>query len=448
MTIMDGTDDQSTPSLWGLNVYPLRAALDREFHARLYGDVQPPVRVMHLAMLSEPSQTERTLEYVARLCEHFGVAPPSSEDAAHVNVRCSETLSLRWERHQEFSTYTFFLSGEFDEPFSDVFGALPLTTWFGGIPGNLLVATQIAFEPATAPARSLEQLQEVFGTAYLVGSEVSDGNASVFSDFLASRDGFSRILVRDHRLTGHQPGRLMQRLLEIETYRAMAILDFPRMRLMTQELSRMEERLSDLTASLAQDTDHEHDKQILQELMRLAGETEHISASTAYRFSAGRAYHALVQHRLEKLRETRIEGLPLVREFLERRFAPAMRTIEAAHERLRRLSERVARAATLLRTTVDVALEEQNSALLASMDHRVKMQLRLQEMVEGLSIIVIGYYFTGLLGYVYKALARLGLPIDVDVTIAVSIPCVLLGIWLTVSWRRKKLMSTPPGKPP
>ncbi|MCL2309936.1 MAG: DUF3422 domain-containing protein [Proteobacteria bacterium] len=445
---MNEPADRATPPLWGLNIYPLRVALDREFHARPYEDVQLPLRVMHLVMLSEPSQTEQTHEHMARLCQHFGVATRASGDAAHFSVRCSETLSLRWERHQEFSTYTFFLSGAFDEPFSNVFEALLPATFLGNLPGHLLVATQIAFESASTPERSLSQLHELFGTTHLVGSHASNGSAGVFSDFLAGRDGFSRILVRDRHLTGHQPGRLVQRLLDIETYRALAILDFPRMRLLTQELSRMEQHLSDLTASLAQDTDHEHDKQNLQDLMRLAGETEHISASSAYRFAAGRAYHALVRHRLEELREMRIEGLPPIHEFLERRFAPAMRTIEAAHERLEHLSQRVARAATLLRTTVDVALAEQNSTLLASMDQRVKLQLRLQEMVEGLSIVVIGYYLTSLLGYGYKALAYLGAPINVDLAIAVTIPFVLLGIGLTIRWRRKKLMAARPGASP
>ncbi|MDR0769743.1 MAG: DUF3422 domain-containing protein [Burkholderiales bacterium] len=442
---MNEPADLSAPPLWGLNIYPLRETLDREFHARPCENVQPPARIMHLVMVTEPSQADQTHEHVARLCQHFGVTAPTSGDAAHFSMRCSETLSLKWERHQEFSTYTFFLSGAFAEPFSPAFETALPTAWLGDIPGDLLVATQIAFEPASAPARSLAQLHELFGTTQLIGAHAINGSASVFSDFLASRDGSSRILVQDHHLTGHQPGRLVQRLLDIETYRAMAILGFPRMRLLTQELSRMEQHLSDLTASLAQDSDHEHDKQNLQELMRLAGETEHISASFAYRFSAGRAYHALVQHRLKALRETRIEGLPPIHEFLERRFAPAMRTIEAAHERLERLSQRVARAATLLRTTVDVALAEQNSSLLASMNQRVKLQLRLQEMVEGLSIFILGYYLTGLLGYGYKALAHLGVPIDVDLTIAATIPFVLLSIWLTIRWRRKKLMETHPG---
>ncbi|MDR2016550.1 MAG: DUF3422 domain-containing protein [Burkholderiales bacterium] len=442
---MNESDNFSASSLWGLNIYPLRTALDREFHARPYENVQPPLRVMHLVMVTEPPQAEQTHEHVARLCEHFGVAAPMPGDTAHFRTRCNETLSLKWERHQEFSTYTFFLSGVFVEPFSDIFETLLPAAWLGSIPGDLLVAIRLAFEPATTPARTLAQLHEIFGTTHLVGAQVISGNASVYSDFLADHNGFSHILVQDHRLTGHQPGRLVQRLLDIETYRAMAILGFPRMRYLTQELSRMEQHLSALTASLAQDSDPEHDKKILQELMRLAGETEHISAMAAYRSSAGRAYHALVQHRLKELRETRIEGLPPIHEFLERRFAPAMRTIEAAHERLERLSQRVARAATLLRTTVDVALAEQNSARLASMNQRVKLQLRLQEMVEGLSVVVIGYYLTSLLGYCYKALAHMGVPINVDIAIAATIPFVLLGIGLTVRWRRKKLMATHTG---
>lgn len=439
---MNEPNARPSSPLWGMAIYPSRDALDREFHARPYEDVQSPLRAMHLVMMTEPSQAGQTHEHVTRLCQHFGIVAPSSADAAQFSARCNETLSLKWERHQEFSTYTFFLAGAFDEPFSDAFDALLPAAWLGDIPGNLLVATRLAFEPTTAPLRSLEQLQELFGTIHLVGANVSNGGASVFSDFLASQDGFSRILVHDHRMTGHQPGRLVQRLFDIETYRAMAILDFPRMRLLTQEMSRMEQHLSSLTASLAQDTDHEHDKQNLQELMRLAGETEHISASSAYRFSAGRAYHALVEHRLEELRETRIEGMPIIHEFLERRFAPAMRTIESARERLEHLSRRVGRAATLLRTTVDVALAEQNGTLLASMDKRVKLQLRLQEMVEGLSIVILGYYLTSLLGYGYKALATLGVPFNVDLAVGATIPFVLLGIWMTIRWRRKKLMET------
>jgi uncharacterized membrane-anchored protein len=48
----------------------------------------------------------------------------------------------------------------------------------------------------------------------------------------------------------------------------------------------------------------------------------------------------------------------------------------------------------------------QNQSLLASMDRRAKLQLRLQQTVEGLSIAAIVYYMAGLVGYVANALGH------------------------------------------
>ena len=60
------------------------------------------------------------------------------------------------------------------------------------------------------------------------------------------------------------------------------------------------------------------------------------------------------------------------------------------------LSLRATRAADLLRTRVDVALQAQNQSLLESMDSRSALQLRLQQTVEGLSVVAISYYAVGL----------------------------------------------------
>ncbi|MDR1530002.1 MAG: DUF3422 domain-containing protein [Burkholderiales bacterium] len=430
--------------LWGLKTYPLREALNREFHARPPEMVYPPLRAMHLVMVISPEQrdTVKEHEHISRLHRHFGLTVSDDHSSTHTSMRCNERLLAKWERHLEFSTYTFFYHGEFIDPFENVFQKLMPEDWLSSIPGELLVATQLALVPSSSSVYSPEQLSNLFNTPYLVGAQALNGNASVFSNFLADSEGFSKILVHDHHMTGHQAGRLVQRLLDIETYRAMAILGFPRMRKLTEELERMELRLGSLTEMLADNGNLSQEQRILDDLMQLAGETEHMVASFAYRFSAGQAYHALVQHRLDELRETRIEGLPTIREFLQRRFAPAMRTIDAAYARQERLSRRVARTATLLRTRIDVALAQQNRDLLASMNQRVKLQLRLQETVEGLSIFVLGYYMVSLIAYGYKALDNLGLPINLELVTAGTIPFVLIGIWLTIRWRRKKLMAS------
>ena len=61
---------------------------------------------------------------------------------------------------------------------------------------------------------------------------------------------------------------------------------------------------------------------------------------------------------------------------------------------------------SVLRTRIDLILQRQNLAMLEGMHATAKHQVKLQETVEGLSIIVISYYLTGLAGYVFKAMEK------------------------------------------
>src|SRR5262249_8585750 len=78
------------------------------------------------------------------------------------------------------------------------------------------------------------------------------------------------------------------------------------------------------------------------------------------------------------------------------RARPPCRSVE---ERQANLSRKLTRATTLLRTWVDVEVERQNRDLLASMNNRARLQLRLQQTVEGLSVAAVSYYVVGLIGY-------------------------------------------------
>ena len=94
-----------------------------------------------------------------------------------------------------------------------------------------------------------------------------------------------------------------------------------------------------------------------------------------------------MERRIAELREGRVEGMPTLREFVERRLLPAMKTCETVARMQEGLSARISRASELLRTRVDIELERQNQELLAQMNRRAKLQLRLQETVEGLSVV-------------------------------------------------------------
>ncbi|TIU61588.1 MAG: DUF3422 family protein, partial [Mesorhizobium sp.] len=168
---------------------------------------------------------------------------------------------------------------------------------------------------------------------------------------------------------------------------------------------------------------------LLADLTELAAELEADAASSLYRFGASRAYDGIVTERLEALDEEPVQGFDTWAGFLLRRMAPAMRTCRSVEERQANLSRKLTRATTLLRTWVDVEVEKQNRDLLASMNNRARLQLRLQQTVEGLSVAAVSYYVVGLIGYVAKGASIFGHAFAPEVVTAASVPVAILLVW-------------------
>ncbi len=423
----------------GLNAHPLRDELDQEFHARPFERLKTPSLISHLALLSGPGRAaiDQDRAHIARLCNHYEVAPPAL-GAVHLSVDCG-AFRLKWERHSEFSAYTFIAPTESVEPFTDPpIHYLP-PDWLAQLAGELLVATHLDLRREPDPPLTLELLQILLDGGPLNGCRAADDAATVWSDFRVRPDGFTRILVFDRGLRETQAGRLVQRLLNIETYRMMAMLAFPLARQTSAEINRIEERLADLTDHMSQRAGLEQDHALLAELSGLAAEMERIAAAATYRFGASRAYDALVERRIVELREVRLPGVQTLREFMDRRLAPALRTVTSVRERQESLSTRISRAANLLRTRVDVALEQQNRDLLQSMNQRAQLQLRLQETVEGLSVVVLSYYLVGLVSYAVKALSKLGLPLNPELVTGLAIPVVIVAVGWGMRRMRRNL---------
>ena len=103
------------------------------------------------------------------------------------------------------------------------------------------------------------------------------------------------------------------------------------------------------------------------------------------------------------------------------------------------LSGRIARNSQLLRTRVDIELERQNQELLAQMNRRAKLQLRLQETVEGLSVVAITYYASQLVQYLAKGGKDYLAPATPEVITAVSIPIIAGLVALGLRRMRRQL---------
>ncbi|WP_404426927.1 DUF3422 family protein [Thalassospira australica] len=413
--------------------HPQRVALHNEIHARPFGGVQSPARCTCIAFHAGEELDTDVRTHFQGFCQRYSLTPPAP-DQKYYEAQC-DGFSIIWERHAEFTVYVFKRQAAFDHPFDDPVINLIPQDWLEATPGQLLVGLHIAMD---RDERSSDEVSRLFDHNGLTGSRVLGGTAMVWTDFRLHGDGFGRILIRDQGLEVLQAGRLIQRLKEIEVYRMMALLAFPLAHCATPKVSEIDTRLSSITAEMASKS-HTDDEGTLQKLTDLAAQTEEMAASLNYRFSAARAYYRILQARLVELREERVEGLQTMTEFMERRLAPAMRTCQNIGDRLEVLSKRVARANNLLRTRVDILLEAQNRDLLASMDRRVKLQLRLQQTVEGLSVAAITYYAVGLLGYLFKALKDAGLPINDRLATGLAVPVVLAAIWISMRRIRKVL---------
>jgi uncharacterized membrane-anchored protein len=395
--------------------------------------------VSHLVFQHGDSNSAAERENLAGLCK--GLTCTAIDNSESCLTLETAALRMRWERHTEFSSYTFFRSlapGEVLDPEATALDALHLD-WMQGIPGKLMVATQVELRPAAemTPDGVLADLTANGRT--MVAARVADQAAWVFSDFKI-HNGFSRFLVLNESMTQRQTGRTVQRLVEIETYRMLALLGLPIAKETGRWLYSSEQQLAELMDQIGRARSPQDERDALSALSALAAEVEHSVARTTFRFGASHAYQGMVMQRIEELRESRISGFPTFAEFMHRRLQPGMRTCEAIRRRQDELSARVARNSQLLRTRVDIELERQNQELLGQMNHRAKLQLRLQETVEGLSVVVLTYYGSQLVHQLAKATSSLHHG-SVDAITGLSIPLIAVLVAWSTQRMRKKLAS-------
>ena len=417
-----------------LNPHPLRAAILGEVHARPFTAITTPRRLIHFAFATPGEAGRNDRAALAAFCARRKLEPLDAV-ARHHRVAFDD-ITLRWEQHSEFTTYTFEMAPPAGQPFypdaASLAGAMAIVPQ----PGPLLVALDLNLvrDDADRPIA----VDTLFDHASLAVAENSDGTALFATDFQPGAAGFVRIIVLDRGLGAERAGAIVQRIVEVETYRTLALLGLPEAQRLSSSIGRIETRLAELTQEICTAHQLPDNQRLLNELTALAAELEAGAGASHYRFGASRAYHEIVELRLQTIGERKASIYPTWSSFLARRLTPAMRTCITTEERQATLSQRLARAANLLRTRVDVELERQNRDLLKSMNERTRLQLRLQTTVEGLSVAAVSYYVVGLFHYIAEGAHARGVPVDVTLATALFVPVAVLCIWLMVRVIRKK----------
>ncbi|MCG6121241.1 MAG: DUF3422 domain-containing protein [Microvirga sp.] len=417
--------------------HPLRGRVLAELHARPFTPIDAPRRILHFAFMTDEAAANTARDALAGHCRSLGVEPPD-ESARHHRAQFSGA-TLRWEGHSEFTTYTWEFpcespAGAADSPFRP--GPESLAAAMRGLsaPGLLMVAVDLHILPAAAHP---EGPQKAFGDVNLAVAEVEGGAALIATDFKPDAEGYVRILILDRSLTRAQAGSLVQRVLEIETYRTMALLGLPEAQALAPSIRRIETALPGLVDAMRESAGFEDNRLLLDQLTSLAAELESAASASLYRFGATRAYDELVRLRLAAVEESAVPGFDSWSDFLARRLRPAMRTCMSTEERQANLSRKLTRATQLLRARVEVELESQNGDLLRAMNARARTQLRLQQTVEGLSVAAMTYYISALVYKLLEGVNKAVVPVDPTVATAVAIPFILIGLALVVRHIRR-----------
>ncbi len=419
--------------------HPLRYAMANELHARPFPSVSAPSRAAFLALKPAENAAGRDREadrrHLIDLLDRFGAKHPPPE-ATHYFGEIGKH-QLKWESHTEFVTYTIFGDGVAERPFDAATFAVFPQDWLENAPGTRMTSALIRVEVAEGDDGIAEKVQNWLVPESLAISRVLEDDLVIAGDFRIDTAGHMRfaLFARPH-VGKRRIGRVIQRLCEIETYKAMSMLGLSRARALGPQMGKADAALSKLLSDMCGDT--ADPAAILQELLEISAELENTIAQSEFRFGATGAYETIVNQRIAILREERFGGRQTFGEFMMRRFDPAMRTVKSTQGRLRAMSDRALRAGNLLRTRVDVERSAQNQDLLTSMDKRADLQLRLQRTVEGLSVVAISYYAVNLVLYLTGPLEQ-SFGISKVVMAAVATPLVLFAVWLMVQRIRKHM---------
>ncbi|MGB3243930.1 MAG: DUF3422 domain-containing protein [Sulfitobacter sp.] len=417
--------------------HPLRYRLTSELHARPFPALEAPTTAVFLALKQESETSDRAddLAHLTALLDHYG-APKPQAGATHYFGDIGK-FHLKWEQHTEFATYTVFMDKLSTRPFDPAeFEVFP-KSWQDSVPRSCITSALLRIMPRPAEDAGIgPMLDEWFVAESLAAASVLEDAAVVASDFRIDSAGHMRFgIFVTPGTSRRRVGRIVQRLCEVETYKTMSMLGFAAVRDFGSELNALDAQLGGLTDAMR--GSGARVEETLHELLDVSVSLEQLTARTSYRFAATAAYEALVSQRILALNEARFMGRQGFREFMMRRYEPAMRTVKSSKERLNAMSDRAIRAAELLRTRVDVERSAQNQDILASMDKRSDLQLRLQRTVEGLSVVAVSYYAVSLASYLlYPIGGPLGLSKG-SVSAIITLPVVVCVWWFLRRLRRE-----------
>ncbi len=395
----------------------IAARVHRELHERPPLDIRPSAHIHHVAYLlpeQEGSRKKARAEMV-QLFQAMGI----SDDRARLGERHAvgekafgnaDRLLITWELHSEFVAYTFTHMASGDQPLG--FGPLRLPETIPTPEPEWERIAALDILVTDWPQLKKSERQYLFADDRLYGSQIQGGKAQVWTTFQLDESGWEHYLILAGELSPAQLGRQIKRLVEIENYYHLILMPLDCFRERSAELRELEVAFTRHTQEMFNamvDAPSAEERRWLAQLTEHSARVTNLKEAMRYRLGAASSYNVQFRRILDAMEERKVpEGNQPLGTFLSARTGSVVRGYENFNERLDSLSRGLDRASNMLRTRVEMTVQSQNLELLEGMSRQGRQQLMLQRTVEGLSVIVLSYYLTGLFGYGIKALIKLG----------------------------------------
>jgi uncharacterized membrane-anchored protein len=417
--------------------HPARRQVVGEMHLRRWPAVCVPGVILQWLRLASEDDKAAQRDILLGLPQSDRFEQTAGQ--RHIAGALSDTVRFVWEAHSEASSLTLFAAADGGLSLDRLTARADFSAAVAmgeRLPGDIIRASRIWI---AADDNSVDHsgLINALVADELVSCHVGAG-ARLWSDFRIGPEGYGRMVIAANGLPPGDLTRLLQRLQELGNYRNLALLGLPTAQGHWPRLNAAEEELR----RIGQDQIRAdmRDDDLMARASALSLELTSLATDASFRMSATAAYAKLVEDRLGELAVAPIEGYPSLVDFTQRRFLPAVRTCAAFTRREGQLSLRAAQLTSLLRARIETRIENQNARLLASMERSAALQLRLQQLVEGLSVVALSYYSLALLEKLLIGAQEIEPAIHAHLIVAVLTLPVAGAVWLGLKRMKKRIL--------
>ena len=412
--------------------------------------LQAPAHVHYKAfrMTDPPVQRPASRDEFRSLLEAFKVSADAMviHDAFGYGVKTAATgerLILIWQAHTEYYSYqTWHIPS--DHGGEVTFGPMTFPQYRSPITPLGAEVCRLDILLMIKPLPTSEALRPLLSGPVLYGSRILDEETSLVTSFTPDEHGRERywVTVGSGRSSKSHLSDIVDAIVRIETYYHLLLMQKPLFSAAIDQAYKFEQVHLKQREIISEHIGHADSMALQRWLNGLTQDllkTTRLSSKLHFALSASGPYDTIVHRTLASLDE---RTLPLYRPMSDYVLSGITGVAEGNQQLLKRmdtLRSGFEGTISIIRARVDLMLQSQNLTLLISVDKTTKSQAILQYTVEGLSVIVIAYYLSGLMSYIFKGLHEMGWLRSADIAAALFVPF-SLGLALGITILGRKLL--------